>query len=85
MICKTNCTLLDNEKTMFNEKIYEPTEFAVCYEPRAIRALRDKIINLLYVNNLYFWACPKKWQVIRYKKTFHCFTPCKHLAFLNYV
>ena len=85
MISKTNCTLLDNEKPVFNENICEPTEFAVCYEPRAIRALRDKIINLLYVNNLYFWACPKKWQVIRYKKTFHCFTPCKHLAFLKYV
>ena len=40
MISKTNCTLLANEKTMFNENIYEPTEFAVCYEPRAIRALR---------------------------------------------
>ena len=40
MISKTNCTLLANEKTMFNENIYEPTEFVVCYEPRAIRALR---------------------------------------------
>ena len=27
MISKTNCTLLANEKTMFNENIYEPTEF----------------------------------------------------------
>ena len=36
---------------MFNENIYEPAEFAVCYEPRAIRGLRHKIINLRYVNN----------------------------------
>ena len=59
MISKTNCTLLANEKTMFNENIYEPTEFAVCYEPRAIRALRDKIIILRYVNNLNFGRVPK--------------------------
>ena len=37
MISKTNCTLLANEKTMFNENISEPTEFAVCYEPRATK------------------------------------------------
>ena len=39
---------------MFNENIYEPAEFAGCYDPRTIRALRDKIINLRYVNNLNF-------------------------------
>ena len=27
MISKTNCTLLDNEKPVFNENICEPTEF----------------------------------------------------------
>ena len=59
MISKTNCALLDNEKPVFNENICEPTEFAVCYEPRAIRALRDKIINLRYVNNLNFGRVPK--------------------------
>ena len=59
MISKTNCTLLDNDKPVFNENICEPTEFAVCYEPRAIRALRDKIINLRYVNNLNFGRVPK--------------------------
>ena len=40
MISKTYCRLLANEKTMFNENIYGPTEFAGCYDPRAIRALR---------------------------------------------
>ena len=54
MISKTNCRLLANEETMFNENIYEPAEFAGCYDPRTIRALRDKIINLRYVNNLNF-------------------------------
>ena len=54
MIFKTNCSFLANEKTMFNENTYEPIEFASCYDPRAIRALRDKIFNLRFVNNLNF-------------------------------
>ena len=51
MIFKTNCSFLANEKTMFNENIYEPIEFAGCYDPRAIR---DKIFNLRFVNSLNF-------------------------------
>ena len=55
MISKTYCRLLANEKIMFNENIYGPTEFAGCYDPRAIRAaLRDKIFNLRFVNNVNF-------------------------------
>ena len=36
MIFKTNCSFLANEKTMFNENIYEPIEF----EAAMIHALR---------------------------------------------
>ena len=52
MIFKTNCSFLANEKTMFNENIYEPTEFArLLRSTRETRAaLRDKIISLRYVS-----------------------------------
>ena len=56
MIFKTNCSFLANEKTMFNENIYGPTEFAsLLWSTRDTRAaLRDKIFNLRFVNNLNF-------------------------------